>query len=44
MLRWVRLTLASMSLTCMLGLFQPAYADGIYRFTSCYQNSSNITN
>src|SRR6202158_3964501 len=44
MLRWVRLTLASMLLTCMLGLFQPTYADGIYRFTSCWQNSSiNMT-
>jgi hypothetical protein len=44
MLRWVRLTLAGMLLTCILGLFQPSYADGIYRFTSCWQNSSiNMT-
>ena len=39
-LRWVRLTFTSMLLTCMLGLFQPGYADGIYRLTSCFQNSS----
>ncbi len=43
-LRWVRLTFTSMLLTCMLGLFQPSYADGIYRFTSCFQNSSLLTN
>ena len=43
-LRWVRLTFTSMLLTCMLGLFQPGYADGIYRLTSCFQNSSLLTN
>jgi len=43
MLRWVRLTLASMFLTGTLGFFQASYADGIYRFTSCFQNSSLIT-
>ena len=41
-LRGVRLALASMGLICTLGFFQPSYADGIYRFTNCYRNTSNV--